>query len=121
MFLTSGTDVARTIRNARTTAGLSQTELASQVGVGRQSIARIEAGNAAASLDTFLAIFRILNITLEAHTHDERQNVGSLSEHWSARLADQARGLTKTSALTALLGVNRTQDSAFHKVSGDGA
>lgn len=57
-------DLARVIKNARLGMELTQQDLADAVGVTRQSIARIERGNASSSFDTVLRIFSRLGLTL---------------------------------------------------------
>lgn len=57
-------DLARVIKNARLGMDLTQQDLADAVGVARQSIARIERGNASSSFDTVLRIFSRLGLTL---------------------------------------------------------
>ena len=53
------------VAQARHRAGLSQPALAQRVGVGRATIARLEAGTQVVSVDTALAIARELDSTVE--------------------------------------------------------
>ena len=54
------------VAQARREAGFSQQTLADKLGIGRQSIARIEAGRQVPSVDVALAISRELGESVEA-------------------------------------------------------
>jgi putative transcriptional regulator len=60
------------VAQARDRAGLSQPALAERVGVGRATIARIEAGSTSPSVAVALAISRELGETVEALFGGER-------------------------------------------------
>ena len=58
-------EVCNRIREARTTAGLTQAALAERVGVTRQTIIAIEQGRYSPSLETAFQIARALEATLD--------------------------------------------------------
>jgi DNA-binding XRE family transcriptional regulator len=60
------------VAEARKAAGLSQDALAEQIGAGRQSIARIEAGRQTPSIDVALAIAEAVGQPVEALFGGER-------------------------------------------------
>jgi len=60
------------VAQARKQAGLTQQQLAERVGVGRASIARIEAGNTSPSVALALAISRELSELVETLFGGER-------------------------------------------------
>lgn len=67
MKLEKTADAARAIKAERLAQGLTQSALADQVGIARQSLARIEKGSGGAAFDTYLSLFEALGITLETH------------------------------------------------------
>lgn len=56
--------IAYTIKNARIQAKLTQSELAEKVGLSEKHISKIETGKNIPSLDKFLNIVLVLNLTL---------------------------------------------------------
>lgn len=60
-------DLARIVKTQRQAQQLTQQQVADEVGITRQSLARIESGQGGASFDTVLRIFAALNIRLEAN------------------------------------------------------
>lgn len=59
-------DLARIVKTRRQSQGLTQQEVADAAGITRQSLARIEHGQAGASFDLVLRIFEKLGVSLEA-------------------------------------------------------
>jgi putative transcriptional regulator len=59
------------VRQVRTAAGLTQAELAEAVGVSRQTVVAVEAGNYAPSVYLALALAARLGSTVEALFGDE--------------------------------------------------
>lgn len=57
--------IANKIKTFRKYAGLTQAELAEQIGISDKHVCRIENGAYMPSLETFLKIAQILNISLE--------------------------------------------------------
>ncbi len=68
MKLQTPSDLARLVKNARAQRNLTQQDVAHAVGITRQSLARIERGNAGVSFDTVLLILDHLGIHLDAIT-----------------------------------------------------
>lgn len=60
------------LRSLRQQAGLTQTQLAEQLGISQQSYARLEARPAAASVERPSKILRALDAELVIHTRDEK-------------------------------------------------
>jgi transcriptional regulator with XRE-family HTH domain len=68
-------DLGEQIRRARTDCGLTQTELAHEIGVSRQMIARYEAGKAMPSIDVLARAAIILDVDFDVdgiHAHFEQ-------------------------------------------------
>ncbi|WP_226352185.1 MULTISPECIES: helix-turn-helix transcriptional regulator [unclassified Pseudonocardia] len=65
MGRTSARGRRNAVRAARTAAGMTQAELAEQVGVTRQTVVAVEAGDYAPSVYLALAIARSLDGTVE--------------------------------------------------------
>ncbi len=59
-------DAARLLRDARRHAGLTQAELATAVGVSRQTVVAVEAGDYAPSVYLALSLAARLAVTVEA-------------------------------------------------------
>lgn len=57
-------EVGERIRECRKKAGISQEELAEQIGVNNNTIYRAESGMYAVSIDTFFAIAEVLKVPL---------------------------------------------------------
>lgn len=64
-------DAARAIKTRRLSQGLTQHDVAQSVGITRQSLARIEKGKGGGAFDTYLRLFDLLEIQLEAHFPEE--------------------------------------------------
>ncbi|WP_035832748.1 helix-turn-helix transcriptional regulator [Jonesia quinghaiensis] len=110
MKITSAHEAARLIHTSRVLAEITQQQLAERVGVTRQTIARIEQGKGGASFDTYLAVFKELDITLtgqpESHTDDtsswgqaetpERNWVTGLSQKLSQHSTSQTPLTTRS-------------------------
>ena len=62
----SGRDLGRTIAEARRVRGLTQEQLAEQLGMERTYLARLEAGKSVKLLDRALLAMRHLGVDLEA-------------------------------------------------------
>lgn len=71
MKITGAQEAARLIHTSRVLAEITQQQLAERVGITRQTIARIEQGNGGASLDTYLAVFKELDITLTGQLENQ--------------------------------------------------
>lgn len=69
-------DLARLVKTRRHAHGRTQQDVADAVGITRQSLARVERGNAGISFDTLILIFDYLGIRLDA-TPDEGLRVGA--------------------------------------------
>lgn len=68
MQIQTPADLARLIKTRRQAQRFTQQEVADAVGITRQSLARIERGNAGTSFDTVLRIFAHLGINLDANS-----------------------------------------------------
>lgn len=68
MKLQTASDLARLVKNARAQRNLTQQDVADEVGITRQSLARLERGNGGTSFDTVLLILDRLGIHLDATT-----------------------------------------------------
>lgn len=66
MNLTTMHDVATAIRNARLAQGLTQAQLASRLGVGRDWVIRLEQGSPRLEASKVLDAFVALGLSLEA-------------------------------------------------------
>ena len=66
MGRTSASGRTNVVRAARRAAGLTQAELADQVGVARQTIVAVEAGDYAPSVFLALDVARVLSASVEA-------------------------------------------------------
>ncbi|MEO7745674.1 MAG: helix-turn-helix transcriptional regulator [Actinomycetota bacterium] len=66
MGRTSASGRTNVVRAARRRAGLTQAELADQVGVARQTIVAVEAGDYAPSVFLALDVARVLSTSVEA-------------------------------------------------------
>jgi len=72
MQIQKPSDLARILKTRRQAKGLTQQEVADDVGITRQSLARIERGHGGVSFDTVLRIFETLDIRLETATSNQR-------------------------------------------------
>ncbi len=79
MGRTSAQGRSNQVRSARTAAGLTQAELATAVGVTRQTVVAVEAGDYAPSVYLALAIAARLGSTVEA-LFDESPDREALTE-----------------------------------------
>ena len=59
-------DVAKTLRDARTAAGLTQRQLAAKAGVPQSTVARIERGQMTPRVDTFDRLLRAVYMGVSA-------------------------------------------------------
>lgn len=59
-------DIGRTIAEARRERGLTQEQLASQLGIHRTYLARLENGQSSLQLERILQLLRKLGVTVEA-------------------------------------------------------
>ena len=59
-------DVARTLRDARLAAGMTQRQLAAQAGVPQSTVARIERGQTVPRVDTFDRLLRATDMRVSA-------------------------------------------------------
>lgn len=66
MKIQTPANAARVIKTQRLKLSLTQQDVAEAVNITRQSLARIEKGNGGGSFDTYLRLFDLLNISLEA-------------------------------------------------------
>ena len=73
MQIQKPSDLARLVKTRRQAHGLTQQEVADDVGITRQSLARIERGHGGVSFDTVLRILEKLDIHLEAATNSQHQ------------------------------------------------
>ncbi len=73
MQIQKPSDLARLVKTRRQAHGLTQQEVADDVGITRQSLARIERGHGGVSFDTVLRILEKLDIHLEAAPNSQRQ------------------------------------------------
>ena len=80
MGRTSARGRSNHVRVARTTAGLTQAELANAVGVTRQTVVAVEAGDYAPSVYLALAIAARLGSTVEA-LFDADHDRTALTDH----------------------------------------
>ena len=62
----TGADLGRTIAEARTIGGITQSDLAEQVGVDRTYLARLEGGKTTLHLERTLRLLRDLGVTVHA-------------------------------------------------------
>ncbi|CAN5564857.1 hypothetical protein BH10ACT5_BH10ACT5_05400 [soil metagenome] len=72
MQIQKPSDLARILKTRRQAKGLTQQKVADDVGITRQSLARIERGHGGVSFDTVLRIFETLDIRLETATSNQR-------------------------------------------------
>ena len=79
MGRTSAQGRSNAVRAARTTAGLTQAELAELAGVSRQTVVAVEAGDYAPSVFLALSLARHLGSTVEALFDPEREPLGTPS------------------------------------------
>jgi HTH-type transcriptional regulator / antitoxin HipB len=70
MYVRTPTDIGLLIRDRRRQLGLSQTELAGRVGVGRQWIVAIEQGKARAELGLVMRALASLDLRLSINASD---------------------------------------------------
>ena len=63
--------VGAALRSFRKGAGLTQTELADQLGTTRQLVARLEDGDVTEQVRVLMAAFRVLGVTLKAERRDD--------------------------------------------------
>lgn len=62
----SAADIGRTIAEARGERGLTQAQLASQLGIDRTYLSRLESGASSIQLERVLRLLRKLGVTVEA-------------------------------------------------------
>jgi transcriptional regulator with XRE-family HTH domain len=91
-------DVGRLIAAGRKSAGLSQTDFATQLGVSRKTVSDLERGVAAhISLSTALQALRLAGLVLEARP----RRLPTITEVMARRAADRARADQLTAEATA--------------------
>jgi transcriptional regulator with XRE-family HTH domain len=121
MQIQTPADLARLIKSRRQAQRFTQQEVADAVGITRQSLARIERGNAGTSFDTVLRIFAHLGINLDANSGNVTSvAIPSIDTAALSRIqAVTSRALASVppidvSALSALRGA-MSQSSAFQE------
>ncbi|MBQ7661544.1 MAG: helix-turn-helix domain-containing protein [Clostridia bacterium] len=92
--------LAKELVPLRVKAGISQGELASVLGVSRQTYGSIERGDRKMTWNTFLSI--VLFFDYNRKTHREIRNIGAFPQEMFVRFNDGA--LTETVGLDALIG-----------------
>ena len=75
-MLRSASDIGRTIAEARVERGLTQAELAADVGIERTYLARLETGRSTLHIERVLRLLRTLGVTVEATLEPEREDNG---------------------------------------------
>lgn len=73
MRIAKALDLARAIKNERHDQGITQQQLAETVGITRQTLSRLEQGDGGVSLDTYLRILDVLNITVDVTTQPQAE------------------------------------------------
>lgn len=66
----SAQDLGAAVRHFRTSAGITQTDLAARVGIHRSYLAALEQGHATEALDRLLALFRELGVRITIAKED---------------------------------------------------
>lgn len=79
-----GVEMAEVIRARRASLGLSQAELAEQVGIDKRQIRRYEAGDAQPSLSVGRDIAVALRISLDELAGADSQRIGLSGDWWAA-------------------------------------
>ncbi|MDA0577076.1 MAG: helix-turn-helix transcriptional regulator [Verrucomicrobia bacterium] len=77
----AASEIGKTVRFHRKSAGLTQLDLASMAGVGKATVFDIEKGKASVQFDKLLKILAVLNITLEPTSPLMSAAMGTGQEH----------------------------------------
>jgi len=77
------------VREARRRAGLTQRQLALRAGVSQPTIARIESGEVAASLERVVALVRAAGYDLDIHVVPLDEDVAAMAERNLGRTPDE--------------------------------
>lgn len=84
------------VRGARTTAGLSQNELATQVGVNRKTLANIEAGNGNPTLHLLLRLSSVLQEDIVLSAGKTSTKMSRLRRRGATVITKEKTGGTKS-------------------------
>jgi len=95
--------IANTIKNARIQAKFTQSQLAEKVGLSEKHVSKIETGKNIPSLDKFLNIVQVLNLTLGdfglnevPHTYESKQYLQSIINSSSEKQLDTYADIIQT-------------------------
>ena len=99
--------LSENIAQLRKAMGLSQEQLAEQVGVSRQSISKWETGQSAPELDKLIALSRVFGVSTDALLGNDAPETGdaSMAPMESYIQANLLRRLFTTGWITTLIGV----------------
>lgn len=68
--------IGQNVLSLRTKKGLTQEELAQEIGVARQTVAKWESGEAIPDLDNAIRMAEIFDISLDSLVHHDEETVG---------------------------------------------
>lgn len=101
-------ELSEKILQARKALGLSQEQLAEQIGVSRQSISKWETGQSAPELDKLVALSRMFSISTDdllGNTHPTSEVLPPITSSNNYIQANLLRRLFTLGWLTALVGI----------------
>lgn len=116
MWINSPGELGQMVREARTSRGLSQAELAAQLGFTRQWVIALEQGNPGAELDRVLKTLFALGIRINATDTQAQPATGTVRK----AISDLARDLAARTASGSMRRLSIVEETSLIRVKSRG-